>query len=115
MSATLPNGTRNMASVRRYTVATHASVEASIANSVAIEGSARFTAEMSKGVKKAARETTINMSFLSATATVSASVSGCAKPFTFPYHDDTVMCSLLKRNKKRKPCSFVWSDLKSIE
>jgi len=70
MSATLPNGTRNIASVRRYTVATHASEEASIANSVPIEGRARFTAEISKGVKKAARETTISISFLSATETV---------------------------------------------
>jgi len=54
MSATLPNGTRNIAEAKRYAVVTQLKETAPIENSFPIEGSATLTDDTSKGVRKAA-------------------------------------------------------------
>ena len=54
MSAILPKGTKNMAEVKRNAVVTQLSIMASIEKAFPMEGSAIFTEDIPKGVRKEA-------------------------------------------------------------
>jgi hypothetical protein len=68
MSASLPRGTKNIAANKRYAVTTQLNRKASMANSLPIVGRAMLTAEMSKGVIKAASVTMNKTALLSSAA-----------------------------------------------
>jgi hypothetical protein len=75
ISATLPNGTRNIAEAKRYAVATQLKEIASIKNSFPMEGSATLTDDTSKGVRKAATVVTSMVIFLVKPSSISVSPS----------------------------------------
>jgi hypothetical protein len=65
ISASLPNGIRNIADDKMKLLITQLNPIALIFSSFPIDGRARFTDEPRKGVKKAAKAVTINTAFLS--------------------------------------------------